>query len=181
MHDSRKARCLALALLALSVCVAVTAAEYPKRKPGLWEITRTPPNPKLPPQVQRICLDAATDALFYQVGESMGRKACSKIDLHNADGKLIVDSICSFGQSQTTSHETISFSGDTAYHTEIDVHYDPPLFGKTKDSHSTQDARWLGACTEDMKPGDMVTQPSAMMPAPLRMNVRDMLKDAASN
>jgi len=180
MLRSTRARYLALALMTLSVCVAVVAAEYPKRKPGLWELTRIPPNPKLPPQVQRICLDAATDALFYQVGESMGRNACSKLDMHSVDGKLIVDSICSFGQTQSTSHQTISFSGDTAYHTEIDIHYDPPLFCKTRDSHSTQDARWLGACPNDMKPGDMVTQPSPMMPTPLRMNVRDMLKDAAA-
>jgi len=164
----------------LAVALAAVAADYPKRKPGLWEITRSPTNPKYPPQVQRICLDAATDAMLYQYGEGASRKMCSKMDMRNQGGTLVTDSTCSFGQSQVTTHSVMSFSGDSAYHTDSNVHYDPPLLGKTSESHSSQDAKWLGACPADMKPGDIVTQASPMSPAPIRMNIRDMLKDSGA-
>lgn len=168
---------LSIAMLAVGLTAA--AADYPKRKPGLWEITRSEANARLPPQVQRICLDAATDALLYQFGEGAGRKMCSKVDMHNAGGNFMIDSVCTFGRTQASTHETMSFSGDSAYHTDISVHYEPPLFGKTSDSHSTQDAKWLGACPADMKPGDIVTQLAPTGP-PMRMNIRDMLKDSGS-
>jgi hypothetical protein len=165
-----------LSIAVLAVALTAAAADYPKRKAGLWEITRSPSNPKLPPQVQRICLDAETDALMYQYGEGASHKMCSKVDLHSSGGNLLIDSVCTLAQSQVSSHQVMSFSGDSAYHTDSTVHYDPPLFGKTSESHSTQDAKWLGACPADMKPGDIVTQASPMSPSPIRMNIRDMLK-----
>jgi hypothetical protein len=169
------------ALAALAACVAIAAVEdfpYPSRKPGLWELTRSAPNPKYPPQVQRICLDEATDRMLYQLGEGAGRKFCSRFDVRAAGGAVVVDSICTLGNSHVTSHNVFSFSGNAAYHEDLSAHYDPPLSGKIQDLHTTQDGKWLGACTADMKPGDIVSTPSPMMPIPLRMNIRDMLRDA---
>jgi hypothetical protein len=57
------------------------------------------------------------------------------------------------------------------------THYDPPLAGKGE-LRSTQDAKWLGACPADMKPGDVLVKPSPMMPMSIRMNLNDMLKAA---
>jgi hypothetical protein len=137
------------------------------------------PDPAFPPQVQRVCLDAATDALLYKFSEEAGRKMCSKFDVRTAGGKVEVDSVCKLGDSQMSSHTVMSFQGDTSYHEDITVHYDPPLRGKTADSRSTQDGKWLGACAADMKPGDMVTMPSPMNPVPMHLNLNDMLKDAS--
>lgn len=119
-----------LIITACGLCLADGAGAYPKRKPGLWELIRRPTNPRYPPQIQQICLDAETDALLYQVGENAGRHACSKLEVHGLAGKVIVDSVCRFGNSQLTSHDIISFSGDTTYHEDIEIHYDPPLLVK---------------------------------------------------
>jgi len=176
----RARRRLAWALLGACGLVSLASAvDFPKRKPGLWEITRPMPDPRFPPQVQRVCLDAATDALLYKFGMGAGRNLCSKLDVRNVGGKLEVDSVCKLGNSQMSSHTEMSFQGDTSYHEDIAVHYDPPLLGKTNDSKSTQDGKWIGACGADMKPGDMVTVPSPMNPMPLRLNLNEMLKDGS--
>jgi hypothetical protein len=171
-----------LAWALLGVCVWASwslAVDFPKRKPGLWEITRPMPNAKLPPQVQRVCLDAATDALLYRYGLGVSHDRCSKLDLRNVGGSLQVDAVCKLGGSQMSLHKVISYQGDTSYHEDTSVHYDPPLLGKTGDSKSTQDGKWLGACGADMKPGDLVTVPSPMNPVPLRLNLNDMLKEGS--
>lgn len=165
------------AIIACGVISLAGAGDYPKRKPGLWEVTRTSANSKYPPQVQQICLDAATDALLYKVSENAGRSTCSKLQVLHSGEKVVVDSICTLGKTQLTSHSVVSFRGDSAYHEDIAIHYDPPLFGKKADSASTKDAAWVGACTAGMRAGDIVTKPSPTMPIVLRMNIRDMLKD----
>lgn len=172
-----KALGLIFAAAACSFIATAGASDYPKRKPGLWEVTRTSANAKYPPQVQEICLDAATDALLYKVAEGAGRSTCSKLEVQRSGDKVIVDSICTLGKTQLTSHSVVTLRGDSAYHEDIAIHYDPPLFGKKADSASTKDAAWVGACSADMKAGDIVSKPSATMPIGFRMNIRDMLKN----
>ena len=50
-------------LLVLAAGLAL-AAELPKRKPGLWEMTLSSPDSKRPPRSARYCIDAATEALL---------------------------------------------------------------------------------------------------------------------
>lgn len=169
-------RVIALVLSGCSLCYGALADDLPARKPGLWELTRSAPRPKYPPTVQKICLNAATDALLYKVGTAAGHQACSKIDIHRSGNTVEVKSVCQIGASQATTHNLMTLTGDSAYHEDIAIHFDPPV-GKTSDSTTTQDAKWIGACPADMKPGDIVTAPSPMMPVPLRMNIRDMLND----
>ena len=169
------ARMIPLMIFALGIG-HVVADELPARKPGLWQITRSPPRPKLPPQVQKICLDAATDALLYQLGSAIGRRACSSLDVHRSGDKVTVSSVCKLGTTVATSHNVMTWHGAGAYHEDIAVHFNPPL-GKTSDSNASQEAQWLGACPVDMKPGDIVTEPSALMPITMRMNIRDLLKN----
>jgi hypothetical protein len=154
------------------------AANFPARKPGQWELTQSYGQRNLPPQVQRVCLDAATDALLYKFGTGAAHQLCSKLDVHRSADTVAVDSVCRFGDSQLTSHSVYTYSGNTAYHEVVNVHYDPPLRGKTSDSQTLVDAKWLAACPADMKPGDMVNQPTPMMPVPMRMNLLEMLGHA---
>lgn len=172
------------ALLLLTGCALFTlpraapAEDYPPRRPGEWLLTSSTPNARLPPRVQRVCLDAQTDRLLYKLGLRLGHEACSRFDVHRSGNKVEVDSVCRFGPSQTSSHSVITFSGDTAYHDETTVHFDPPQSGKTSESKASTDAKWLGACPADMKSGDIVSQPTPLMPVPMRMNLREMLEDA---
>jgi hypothetical protein len=125
--------------------------------------------------VLKICLDPATDALLYKFAAGAGHQTCSKFDVQSSNGKIVVDSVCTWGTSTMTSHNVITFSADSAYHEDIAVHYEPPWLGKKSDSTS-QDAKWVGACTAGMRPGDIVTEPSPTMPIALRMNILDMMK-----
>jgi hypothetical protein len=172
---SRQILILAAVCTASAVC---SAADFPARKPGLWQITMNHSNAKLPPQVEKVCLDKATDELLYKVGAGVSSKVCSKVDIHTSGGQVVVDSICNLGSSKVTGHSVTTMNGDAAYHTDVTTHYDPPLFGKS-DSSQTHDAHWLGACPADMRPGDISVEPSAQMPAPIKMNLNDMFKGAA--
>ena len=42
--------------------------------------------------------------------------------------------------------------------------------GAPRDSTSTIEAKWIGACKPDQKPGDI------MMPGGMKMNIKDMQK-----
>jgi hypothetical protein len=168
---------LMMIIVALTMARPAPADDYPARKPGEWQLTSSTSSGKIPPQVQRVCLDAQTDGLLYKLGRRMGQKACSRFDVHRSGSIVEVDSICRFGASQATSHSTITFSGDTAYRDDTTVRFDPPV-GKTGESKTSTDGKWLGLCPADMKPGDLVSQPTPMMPVPLKMNLRDMLEHA---
>jgi hypothetical protein len=162
--------------VACGACIAVSAADLPARKPGLWEITTTNTgNARVPPLVEKVCLDAATDQLLYKVGAGASQKMCGRVDLTNVGGKVVIDSECKIAGSTATIHSTTTMSGDTASHMDNTVHYEPALFGKSG-STSTQDAKWLGSCPASMKPGDVETTPSPVMPVPMKMNLNDMFK-----
>jgi hypothetical protein len=165
-----------LAIAAISAaCASAMAVDLPTRKPGVWEITINIGNPKIPPRVEKVCIDAATDQLLYKVGAGASQKMCGKVDVHTASGKVTVDSECQIGGTKATSHSVTTMMGDSAYHTDTNVHYEPAMFGKS-DATSTQDAKWIAACPADMRAGDVVVQPSAMMPVPMKMNLNDMFK-----
>ncbi len=165
---------LALAALA-SAATAAGGFDFPRRKPGQWQITTSPPRPNYPPKVENVCLDSATDALLYRVGVGASQKLCTESRWSRVGGdRIVADLTCKLGATQSRVHAELVLHGDSAYHQEITTHYDPPLYGKSE-LHSSQDARWLGTCPTDMKPGDVVVQPSPMLPMRMRMNLNDML------
>jgi hypothetical protein len=151
-------------------------ADLPKRKPGQWEITATSDNPKIPPRIEDVCLDEATDALLYKFALGASQQMCSTFDWKSlGGGKASVDATCKLGTTQMTIHGEVSFTGNTAYREDIRTHFEPPLHGRS-DSVSVHDAKWTGACGADMKPGDIVSRPSPMMPTSVRMNLNEMMK-----
>jgi hypothetical protein len=128
------------------------------RKPGLWLVTRTI-GPAGAPMTSRMCVDAATDA---------AAKDCSKNDV-KIDGKQItIDAVCTAVGTQMTTHSVTTFTGDTAFHTDITVHYQPPMMGES-DATMTQDGKWTGACPADMQPGDMIGASGS------KVNLKDLI------
>ena len=155
----------------LAGTAAVHADDWPVRKAGLWEITMSHSNDKEPPMVQRICVDRETDAMMNRQAASMGPK-CEKHDVHASAQKVTSSSVCDFGSSKLTSSVEMTYTGDTAFHADIQGHFDPPKAGMS-DTRSTQDGHWVGACPSDMRPGDMIMKTRS---GEMRMNMRDMLK-----
>jgi hypothetical protein len=171
-----------LACAVICVCCAwqcATGAELPKRKAGQWQITITSDNPKIPPRVEEVCLDEATEALLDKFALGASQQMCGKFEWKNLGaGKASVDATCALGSTHMTIRGDIAFSGNTAYREEIKTHYEPPLRGRS-DSTSVHEAKWTGSCAADMKPGDVVSRPSPMLPTGLRINLNDMLKSEA--
>ena len=173
-HIRRVAACVVLCACALAQCAA--GAELPKRKPGQWQLTITSDNPNIPPRIEDVCLDDATEALLDKFALGASQQTCSKFDWKNlGGGKASVEATCALGSTQMSIRGDIVFTGNTAYREEIKTHFDPPLHGRG-DTTSTTDGKWTGACAADMKPGDVVTQPSAAMPVSMRINLNQMMK-----
>ena len=168
--------CIAAFLAAGFVAAPACALDFPSRKPGLWEI-RTQAGeaagkaagPGGAHTVQQ-CIDAATDKALRDMGQGMGKDMCSKQALSSDGGKLVMDSVCKIGNTVATSHAVISGDFQTAYRMESKSTYSPPLMGRAEGT-SAMEARWLGPCKSDQKPGDMV------MPNGMKMNVLDMMKN----
>ena len=155
---------------------AVHGADLPPRRPGQWQITATSDDPRLPPRIEDVCLDAATDALLYRFALGASQQLCSKYEWKVlAGGKASVDASCKLGATQITIHGEIVFTGNTAYREDIRTRYEPPLRGRSE-AVSVHEAKWTGACAANLKPGDIVSRPSPTMPMSVRINLNDVAK-----
>jgi hypothetical protein len=158
-----KLNVVALATAALvAASLAVNAADLPKRKSGLWEITSTTQGQTTPPM--QMCIDEKVDDLSRDMAQ--GEVKCSKQDLKRDGDRFVIDSVCKFGETTSTSHIVVTGKMDSAYQMDIQSKYSPPMMGMAE-MRSTMKARWLGACKAGQRPGDMV------MPGGMTINAYD--------
>ncbi|MDR6886423.1 MULTISPECIES: DUF3617 domain-containing protein [Variovorax] len=154
--------------LACAAAMPAMAIDYPARKPGLWEIqTGDGTAAKGASQTIQQCIDAASDKALRDMGQGMGKDACSRQELRNEGGKLVVDSVCKIGSTTATSHAVMSGDFSSAYRMESKSTYSPPLMGRAEGS-AVIEAKWIGPCKAGQKPGDMI------MSNGMKMNVLEM-------
>lgn len=149
------------AMLCLAMCVVAFAPEagaddLPARKPGLWEMTMT--LGRTPPHIVRYCLDTATDAEMRRFGEAQTVNRCSRHDVQRSGNTVTIEAVCNSGLSEVTTHSVTTFLDDTGYSTVASSHFEPPMRVGLADSKTTQEAKWIGPCSADMQPGDMIVQ-----------------------
>jgi hypothetical protein len=165
-----------LALIALGIlCTSPAAAlDLPARKAGLWEIKINFEGRSIPPQTMQQCIDAATDKQMNSIGGNMRQDMCSKQDVQKVGATIVVDSVCQIGPSKTTSHGVISGDFNSAYTVKVASKREggPAVPGMPADgsSNMTMEAKWLGACKTDQKPGDMI------MASGQKVNIIDLQK-----
>jgi len=159
---------VAACMVAAAVAGPAFAVDYPARKPGLWEIQTGDATGKRPGHSSQQCIDAASDKTLREMGQGMGKDMCSKQDLRLEGGKLVVDSVCQIGTTTVTSHAVVSGDFSSAYRMESKSSYSPPLMGRAEGT-SVMEAKWLGPCKADQKPGDMV------MSNGMKMNMLEMM------
>ncbi|AMM24413.1 DUF3617 domain-containing protein [Variovorax sp. PAMC 28711] len=147
---------------------AALAADYPPRKPGLWELKTTSVGDTNPSQTVQQCIDARTDQALRDLGQGASKMACAKNDLRNEGGKLVLDSVCNLGPSTATTHAVMTGDLSSAYRMESTSTYKPPFMGKNE-GKMTLDAKWIGPCKADQKPGDTV------MPGGVKMNILEVM------
>jgi len=163
-------RFVALLTISLSASAAFAATpDMPRRKSGLWEITVSSGSAKGGHSMQQ-CIDEKTDDMMKNNMAGTEKQSCSKNEFRREGAKLITESVCKMSGTTATTKGVFTGQFDAAYKADIKSTYEPPLHGM-KESSSTIDAKWLGACKPGQKPGDM------SMPGMPNININDMMKN----
>ncbi len=158
--------CLGTALLGAP---AARADEMPLRKPGLWEMKIVKTGSVLPEMTMQHCTDETTDKQMSTAFSPVAKETCSKRDIAKIATGYVSDSVCSVGGATMTSHADVTGDFNSAYTVKSTAHSDKGP-GGVHDVTSTIEAKWLGPCKPDQKPGDIV------MPGGFKMNIKDAEK-----
>src|SRR3954470_9928532 len=158
------------ALLCASSGLAASAVDLPTRKAGLWEIKMARSGSPIPNTTMQHCTDEATDKQMTSSYSPMAKDACSKNDVVKTASGYTGDTVCSVAGISMTSHSEVTGDFNSAYTVKVTSHSEGGPSGAPRDTTMTLEAKWLGACKPDQKPGDMI------MPGGMKMNVKDMEK-----
>lgn len=145
----------------------VQPEDVPKRKSGLWEITRTTTRTEGRTFLTSWCIDEKTDNAVAQLAEGLRNETCNISQLRRDNEQLIVDATCTLGKERSTAktHAVIKGRFDSAYRVESKSTYDPPMRGNSEGT-AILDAKWVGACKPGQKPGDFVLGKATEKAAP---------------
>jgi hypothetical protein len=152
--------CVALFLLVIGAASAA-AADLPTRKAGLWEITTGMGDHAVKMQQ---CVDAATDQAMQARAGTAPQRDCSKHDVQKSGNTTTIDAVCTAAGKSRTSHIVIIGSFDSEYTLTVTSQTE----GQPARPPATLNAKWLGPCAADQKPGDMI------MPNGMKMNIQSM-------
>ena len=166
-----------LVSLALGACLLVAvpgsdagAVELPARKAGLWEMKTVRAGSSTPEMTMQQCTDETTDKAMSTAFSPMAKEVCSKNDIRKTATGYVTDSVCSVGGMSMTSHSETTGDFNSAYTVKSTSNAQGGPPGMPRDTTTTIEAKWLGACKADQKPGDI------MMPGGMKMNIKDMEK-----
>jgi hypothetical protein len=150
----------------IGTSLAEMPADMPKRKPGLWEMKTSMAEMGGIGQTFNMCVGPQTDNLIAQ----QDRGECAQKSYRRDGDRILFKAVCKV-EGSTATIEGV-FSGDfvNRYSGEIRSTYAPPLQGM-KSMTMKQDARWLGACRQGQKPGDV------MMQGMNGINVEELMKN----
>jgi hypothetical protein len=155
-RGARIAVALAISCLGL-VGASAFAADLPVLKSGLWELSRSTGAQPETKRMTTMCLDESVQAEMREFGLGMAKELCSKSDRRIEGNRLIIDAVCKLGVTTMTTHSVMTFSGNTAYHTEGSATYDPPMMNMSE-AKSSIDGKWVGECKAGQQPGDITLE-----------------------
>ena len=161
--------CLGLSLLAGSANNA-GAVELPVRKSGLWEMKVLQTGSPAPEMTMQQCTDETTDKDMSTSFSPMAKDVCSKNDIQKTATGYVTDSVCGSGGMSVKSRAEITGDFNSAYTVKSTSNSTGAPAGVPRDSTTTIEAKWLGACKADQKPGDII------MPGGFKMNIKDIEK-----
>jgi hypothetical protein len=161
---------LSTCLLMLLAVIDARAVELPTRKAGLWEMKMARTGSQVPDTAIQHCTDESTDKEMSTTFSPMAKDMCSKQDLQKTATSYVSDSVCKIGAMTITSHSETTGDFNSGYVVKTTSHTEGGPNAVPRDSTSTVEAKWLGACKPDQKAGDI------MMPGGIKMNVKDMQK-----
>lgn len=156
------------AVFGLLLAAPAMAEDAASRKPGLWEVKTSIDDRGRAVTVQQ-CIDAATDQMLQSSAGPLAAPVCARPDVKKSEGGMTIDTQCSFNGKPAGAHAVVSGSFDSAYTMTVAAEgVDLPA------TRMTMDAKWLGACAPDQKPGDVV------MANGVKVNIPDLQKRAGA-
>jgi hypothetical protein len=159
---------LGACLLATLAAPDAAAVELPVRKAGLWEMKMLRPGAPAPEMTMQHCTDETTDKAMSSSFSPASKDMCSKQDIQKTAAGYVTDSVCTVAGVTMTTHSEIVGDFNSAYTVEATSHSQGGPAAVPRDSTTAIEAKWLGACKADQKPGDI------MMPGGVKMNITDM-------
>jgi len=157
-------------MLAAVAASDARAVELPARKAGLWEMKTMRTGSPMPEMTMQQCTDATTDKAMSSSFLPASKDMCSKQDIQKTATGYVTDSVCAVAGMTITSHSEISGDFNAAYTVKTSSHSQGGPAAVPRDSTTVIEAKWLGACKPDQKPGDI------LMPGGIKMNIMDMEK-----
>ncbi|NOJ47181.1 DUF3617 domain-containing protein [Bradyrhizobium archetypum] len=157
-------------LLALLPASGAAAVELPVRKAGLWEMKVVSTDSPSPDMTMQQCTDETTDKDMSTAMSPMAKQICSKQDIQKTATGYVTDSVCGMAGITVKSRAEITGDFNSAYTVKSTSHSEGGIAGAPRDTTTTIEAKWIGACKADQKPGDI------MMPGGMKMNIKDMEK-----
>src|ERR1700730_613387 len=147
---------LGACLLALPPAPDARAVEIPVRKAGLWEMKIVRTGTQLPEMTMQHCTDEATDRETNTGLAPAAKDVCSKNDIQKTATGYVGDSACNVAGASVTSHSEITGDFTSAYTVKTTSHTEHGPAALPRDTTMTIEAKWLGACKPDQKPGDIM-------------------------
>jgi len=129
------------------------ADELPSRKPGLWEVKTSMENRNAPALAVRQCIDATTDRMMQSVAGPYSLDVCPKRTVQRSEDSITIDSTCTFAGKSATAHAVITGSFDSMYTMTVTSQSE---VAPSNNMTMRMEAQWLGPCTADQKPGDLI-------------------------
>jgi hypothetical protein len=131
-----------------------TGGDPALQKEGLWSIhTVTVENPgdKKREGNQSVCRNHAYDAY----ARTLAKRPECKIAETFTRGAMVSDSECTIAGSVLHTKANVTFTGDTAAHSEMHTTYTPAAYG-VAESTMTMDQAYVGPCPAGTEPGDIM-------------------------
>ena len=138
------------------------------RKAGLWEMKMLRPGAPAPEMTMQHCTDETTDKAMSSSFSPASKDMCSKQDIQKTATGYVTNSVC------TVAGVTMTIAFRDRRRFQLRLHRQghlaqPGRFRRRAARfHHGIEAKWLGACKADQKPGDI------MMPGGVKMNIKDM-------
>ncbi|MDR3466705.1 MAG: DUF3617 family protein [Xanthobacteraceae bacterium] len=154
----------ALALGAAAPAIA-SAEDLPTRKPGLWELRMT--TGPLPAMTMQQCTDEAIDRQMSTMFGPLQKEMCARNEVQKTAAGYTVDTTCNAGAAPLTSHLDITGDFQSAYTVKVSAQAGDAPAESPPDASLVVEAKWVGPCKADQKPGDIVM-------GSLKMNIRDI-------
>src|SRR5579863_1926862 len=162
---------LVFCLLAMAPAGCAWADDLPLRKAGLWEVKMVRTGSPLPEMTMQHCTDQTIDKEMNNMVSPMAKQICSRQDIQKTATGYASDSICNVAGVSIASHSDIVGDFNSAYTVTTTSHSDLGNKGAPRDTVTKIEAKWLGACKPDQKPGDIV-----MPGGGFKLNVKDAVK-----